>query len=199
MHKSFLSAPWKVFNKLEEWWVYPWARILFAFNGIAWRKYWRFHGLPIIQKSRPSTMRFGHTINLRSSLRSNPLGPNHPVILCTWQVGAIIEVGDHFAMTGGTICAAERITIGNRVVIGANCTVIDTDFHPIDSEFRHTHPQQGRVAPVVIEDDVFVGMNCLILKGVVLGKGCTIGAGSIVTKSIPAGKVAAGNPASVIE
>jgi acetyltransferase-like isoleucine patch superfamily enzyme len=51
---------------------------------------------------------------------------------------------------------------------------------------------------VRIEDDVFIGMRCLILKGVTLGAGCVIGAGSVVTKSIPPGAVAAGNPARVI-
>ena len=56
----------------------------------------------------------------------------------------------------------------------------------------------GAMAPGVIEDDVFIGMNCLILKGVVIGRGSVVGAGSVVTGNIPPGVMGAGNPARVI-
>jgi acetyltransferase-like isoleucine patch superfamily enzyme len=75
---------------------------------------------------------------------------------------------------------------------------MDTDFHPLDPERRRNDPLDGATRPVVIEDDVFIGMNSLILKGVRLGKGCVIGAGSVVTHDVPAGAVAAGNPARII-
>lgn len=143
-------------------------------------------------------MRFGPRLGLRSRVRSNPLGPNHPVILCTWQAGAVLTIGADFGMTGGSIVAAECITIGDRVTIGANTTIIDTDFHPLDPEQRRLHPQEARTAPVVIEDDVFIGMNCLILKGVTIGRGSVIGAGSVVTKSVPPGVIVAGNPERMI-
>ena len=78
-------------------------------NHIAWRDDWRFYGLPIIQKHRKSTMRFGAGLRLRSSTRSNPLGVNHPVTLSTWQAGAELEIGENFGMTGGVICTAEHI------------------------------------------------------------------------------------------
>ena len=157
-----------------------------------------FYGAPVLQKHRGSHMQFGPKLCLRSSVRSNPLGPSHPVILVTWQPGARLEIGRDFAMTGGTICAAEHVSIGNRVTIGANTTIVDTDFHPIESERRRQSPDGGETAPVVIEDDVFIGMNCLILKGVRIGAASTIGAGSVVTRSIPAHVLAAGNPARVI-
>lgn len=178
--------------------IYPYIRLLFAMNDIPWTKNSRFLGIPIIQKHRSSSMRVGPHLGLRSSVRSNPLGPNHPVILCTWQAGAVLEIGSHFAMTGGALIAAERIMIGDRVNIGANTTVLDTDFHPLDAEARRLHPQDAITKPVIIEDDVFIGMNCLILKGVTIGQGSIIGAGSVVTKDIPAGVIAAGNPARVI-
>jgi len=143
-------------------------------------------------------MHFGDGFFLRSSVRSNPLGPNHPVILCTWQAGAMLEIGRNFAMTGGTLCAAEKILIGDDVTVGANTTIIDTDFHPLNPAERKASPSSGKNAPVVIEDDVFIGMNCLILKGVTLGRGCVVGAGSVVTEDIPAGVIAAGNPARIV-
>jgi acetyltransferase-like isoleucine patch superfamily enzyme len=192
------DTSWKIQNKFWSLLAYPYIRLLFAVNKIPWGRKWHFFGVPIIQKHRRSTMHFGPYFNLRSSVRSNPLGPNHPVILCTWQAGAILEIGSHFAMTGGALITAERITIGDRVNIGANTTVLDTDFHPLNAETRWLHPQDAVTKPVTLEDDVFVGMNCLILKGVTIGKGSVIGAGSVVPRDIPAGVIAAGNPAHVI-
>ncbi|MBK8934858.1 MAG: acyltransferase [Chloroflexi bacterium] len=171
---------------------------MFARYSLGWNKDWRLYGVPIIQRHRDSVMQFGPRLQLRSSLRSNPLGPNHPVFLTTWQAGAILKIGGDFGMTGGTICAAESIVIGDRVAIGANTTIIDTDFHPLDAHWRQEHPADARTAPIVIEDDVFVGMHCLILKGVRLGQGCVIGAGSVVTKTVSAGTLAVGNPARLV-
>ena len=193
-----LNTPWKIRNLLGSWIIYPWARLLFAINGIPWGQGWHFYGLPIIQKHRQSKMHFGAGLNLRSAVKSNPLGPNHPVFLCTWAAGAVLEVGDNFAMTGGSICAAERITIGRNVAIGANSTIADTDFHPLNPEFRRQHPQESNTAPILIEDDVFIGMNCLILKGVSIGRGSVIGGGSVVTRDVPPCVIVAGNPAHVI-
>ena len=101
-------------------------------------------------------------------------------------------------MTGGTLCAAERIIIGNNVLVGANTTIIDTNFHPLSPEHRRSHPKEVATEPITIEDDVFVGMHCLILKGVTLGRGCLVGAGSVVTRDVPAGTTACGNPARVL-
>jgi acetyltransferase-like isoleucine patch superfamily enzyme len=101
-------------------------------------------------------------------------------------------------MTGGVLCAAERIVIGNHVSVGANSTIIDTDFHPLSASERHIDPAQGKTAAVNIEDDVFIGMNCLILKGVTIGQGSVVGAGSVVTRDVPPCTIVAGNPASFV-
>ena len=110
-----------------------------------------------------------------------------------------MTIGAAFGMTGGTLCAAQSVTIGDHVIIGANSAVIDTDFHPLDYATRKISPQAGIARPIVIEDEVFIGMNCLVLKGVRIGRGSVIGAGSVVTKDIPAGVIAAGNPARVLQ
>lgn len=170
-----LSVSWKIWNELRRWLAYPAVRVLFAFNGLPWGQGWQFYGIPVIQKHRQSIMRFGRNLALRSAVRSNPLGPNHAVILCTWQGQAALQIGADFGMTGGSIVAAERITIGDRVTVGANCTIIDTDFHPLNPEQRRLHTQDVKTAPVVIEDDAFIGMNCLILKGVTIGAGIPVG------------------------
>jgi len=189
---------WKIINAFFALISYPIVRSIFKVNHILWRKGWRFIGIPIIQKHRFSEMNFGANFQIRSSARSNPIGANHPTILCTWQDGARLIIGESFGITGGSIIAAESIIIGNNVNIGANTTIIDTDFHPLGSSIRKLNPQKAISSPIVIEDDVFVGMNCLILKGVRIGKGSVIGAGSVVTRSIPSGVIAAGNPAKII-
>jgi len=194
-----LNTPWKIWNKLGSVFVYPYIRLLFAFYNIPWGNHWRFYGIPIIQKHRRSLLRIGDGLQLRSATASNPLGVNHPVILATWQENSCLEIGENFAMTGGAICVVQSVRIGNNVNIGANSSIVDTDFHPITPSDRRKNPSAGKSLPVVIEDDVFIGMNCIILKGVSIGQGSVIGAGSVVTKSIPPFVIAAGNPAVVVK
>jgi len=196
--RSALETPWKVWNYAAQKFFYPLVRVQFALNGIPWKQGWQFYGMPIIHKHRRSTMYFGDDLKLRSGLRTNPLGPLHPVFLTTWEAGAVLEIGNDFAMTGGVICAAEQVTIGNHVMVGANCTIMDTDFHPLNPDLRRRQPMAAQTAPIRIEDDVFIGMHSLILKGVTLGAGCVIGAGSVVAKNVPPYTIAAGNPALVI-
>ncbi len=193
-----LRTPWKITNALGRFLIEPRMRWIMASNGIRWGRGWRFYGAPIIQKHRASRMSFGRGFSLRSTPQSNPLGVNHPVILSTLQAGAVLEIGDDFGMTGGSICAAERIVIGDNVAVGANTTIVDTDFHPLHPQDRLRDPQGGKTAPVVIEDNVFIGMNCLILKGVRVGRNSVIGAGSVVSRDVPPDVIAAGNPAVVI-
>lgn len=193
-----LETPWKLWNQLHRWLVYPQARLLIAFNGIAWGHGWSFYGLPIIQKHRRSVMKFGEGFSLRSSGRSNPLAPNHPVVLSTLRAGAVLEIGRNFGMTGGSICAATRVTIGDNVAVGANCVITDTDFHPLHPRTRLLEPQNGQSALVVIGNNVFIGMNSIVLKGVTIGENSVIGAGSVVSRSIPSDSIAAGSPAVIL-
>ncbi|MCL4238966.1 MAG: acyltransferase [Anaerolineae bacterium] len=193
-----LDTPWRVRLELRRWLSWPGTWLIFALAGVRWGRGWRFYGVPILQKHRRSTLTIGDGLSLRSTPHSNALGPNHPVILSTRRPGARLVIGRGFGMTGGTICAEESITIGDDVWVGANCVITDTDFHPLDLAARLARPLDGATAPVIIEDGVFIGMNSLVLKGVTIGAGSVIGAGSIVTRSLPPGVIAAGNPARPI-
>ena len=194
-----LNTPWKVRNEVSRLALLPWARATFLLLGLPWPTGIKLYGMPIIQKYRPSTLIIGAHAELRSTPRSNALSPSHPVVLTTRREGATLIIGHHFGMTGGTICAEQRVTIGNHVTIGANTIITDTDFHPLQPAKRRRSPSAGNTEPVHIADDVFVGTQCIILKGISIGKGSVIGAGSVVTKDIPAGVVAAGNPARVLK
>jgi len=199
LNLDLLDSPWKISLELGRLLTIPFFRIYFFIHGIKWGSEWKIYGRPIIQRHRKSSINIGRNIIIRSSSASNPLGPYRPAIISTRTKDSAILIGNEVGITGGTICAANRIEIGNRVWIGANTTIVDTDFHPLDPVERLENPLDGANAPVVIEDDVFIGMNCLILKGVTIGKGSVIGAGSVVSGDVPAGVIFAGNPARLIK
>ena len=196
--RSAWETPWKVRNELERLLLWPLLRIRFGISGVSWKRGWRLYGAPIIQRNRHSVIQIGERMELRSSPRSNPLGVNHPCILCTWKSGATLTIGDDFGMTGGALIAMQQIEIGNRVWIGANALITDGDFHPLSPTVRRREPAAGASAPVCIEDDVFIGTRALVLKGVQVGSGSVIGAGSVVTRDVAPGTMVAGNPARLI-
>ena len=107
-------------------------------------------------------------------------------------------MGDNVGISGSTISARQSIIIGNNVLIGSGCVICDNDAHPIHPMNRQDD-RKTEVSPIVIGDDVFVGARCIILKGVTIGRGSVIGAGSVVTKDVPPMCIYAGNPAKFIK
>lgn len=113
--------------------------------------------------------------------------------------GASLKIGNNVGMSSTRLWIHESARIGNNVKIGGCVLITDTDAHPMDYMARRTSNEGTKSAPIVIEDDVWVGAHSIILKGVTIGARSIIGAGSVVTKSIPADCVAAGNPCIVIK
>lgn len=159
-----------------------------------------FYGLPIISLASKSKIEIGARSVICSDPEMTAMGVNHPVVLRTLRENACLFIGSDTGISGATICAADSVQIGNECLIGANVTIVDTDFHPIDSNNRRYNTDWGKIesSPVVIEDNVFVGAGALILKGVRIGKNSVVGAGSVVTKNIPENSIVAGNPAKAI-
>lgn len=114
--------------------------------------------------------------------------------------GAELIINDHVGLNGVMIFCQNKITIGNNASIGGACRIFDTDHHSLDPFERRDPVLNGncKTAPVIIGDDVFIGTNSLILKGVTIGNRSVIGAGSVVTKDIPADEIWGGNPAKFI-
>jgi acetyltransferase-like isoleucine patch superfamily enzyme len=163
-------------------------------KGIVWL------GVPILNQTKGSTISIGKESVICSRSDRTVLGVNHPVVLRTLRPGGKLSIGWGVRMSGTTICAAEKVTIGNRCVIGANATIVDTDFHSLNPSTRSS-PDDDRFTvrcPVEIGDDVFIGGGAIILKGVKVGNGAVIGAGSVVTKNVPELGIVAGNPAKLI-
>ena len=193
-----LDTPWKVTNEIHRIGFLPFFRLYFVLQGVAWGDGWQMFGRPLIQKYRGSEIVIGDYLQMRNWFGSNPLGVNHRSILATWSAGAEIRIGDHVGLTGTTIVSESRITIGDHVRVGANSTIVDTDFHPLSAAERDINPRAGKTQEVRIGDHAFIGTNVLILKGSSVGRGSVIGAGSVVTGQIPDMVIAAGNPARVI-
>lgn len=157
-------------------------------------------GAPIVTRHRGSSIVLGDGVTLISKAFATALGVNHAVVLRTLTDGAEIRIANRVGISGGSICAARRVEIGEGTLLGANVTIADTDFHSLDPENRRAKIGSDAVgaAPVRIGRNVFIGTGSIVLKGVEIGDGSVIGAGSVVTKSIPANCIAAGNPCKVI-
>ena len=122
-----------------------------------------------------------------------------------------ISIGDCSYVGQGTrIWALSRVQIGNRVLISHDCFICDNLTHPLEAEVRHAQymakhgfafPTQIELAerPINIEDDVWIAAGATILRGVRVGAGSVVAAGSVVTQDVPSGVVVAGNPARVIK
>lgn len=112
----------------------------------------------------------------------------------------MVTVGDNCSLGHMlSLNVAERIRIGNYVRIGGLVAISDSDGHPIDKIDRRTKPfPRESIKPVTIDDDVWIGRNVIILKGVHIGEGAIVGAGSVVTKDVPPRSIVGGNPARVI-
>lgn len=154
-----------------------------------------FVGWPVLKGA--GLIKFGHNCVLVSSPLGNPLGLFRPCILEAISSQSRIHIGNNFAASGVCIVAQQEIIIGNNVSVGANATIIDTDFHAAKAEARNENAAASS-KPIRIEDDVWIGMNALILKGVTVHRGAVIGAHAVVTKDVPAGAHAVGNPARII-
>lgn len=156
------------------------------------------HGKLYVHLFPSAKVKIGDNLYFSSGWGINALCTNRRGMIYATE-NATITIGNNVGMSSTVLWAHKSITIGDHVKIGGNCILIDTDSHNKDYMIRRgQYTDWGVAEPIVIEDDVFIGMNCIILKGVTIGARSIIAAGSVVTKSIPAGCIAAGNPAKVI-
>lgn len=173
--------------------------------------------------SLPSNVKLGERcfIERRDSFRkfeaAQPAGLvlGDDVAVYTWTEFSIgpsgsVVVGADSVLVGAIIMCADRIEIGRRVIVSYHVTIADSDFHPVDPAARRLDAianapggdRSRRPAvesrPVVIEDDVWIGIGAYVLKGVRIGRGARIEPGAVVTRDVPAGAVIAGNPARLV-
>ena len=122
-----------------------------------------------------------------------------------FDYGIYTTIGEKsYANFNFTVLDCCPVTIGNNVFFGPNCSIM-TPMHPLlPSERNLRRREDGELydleyaKPITIEDDCWIAANVVVCGGVTIGRGCVIGAGSVVTKDIPAGSLTAGNPSRVI-
>ena len=178
-----------------------WNRIKFKINNIKLGKNSIITGGIYTLIDRKGKVIIGDNFTFSSGHSINPLSRNiKGVIRCTDN--ATIKIGNNVGLSSTCVWAHNSITIGNNVNIGGDCLIIDSDAHSlnyIDRRNIKTDQLNRKDKPIIIDDDVLIGTRCIILKGVTIGARSIIGAGSVVTKSIPADCIAAGNPCQILK
>ena len=180
-------------------------RVYFRRKGIQFGKNMQVYN-KVYVTGRRGQITIGDDFHFTSGDGINPICRNIRGCIHTNSSSSVISIGSNVGMSSTCIRIKEKLTIGNHVNIGGNCVIMDTDVHQLDYMVRRGEAteQEGKPEtmvqskPVTIEDDVWIGANCIIMKGVTIGARSVIGAGSVVTKSIPADCIAAGNPCKVI-
>ena len=147
--------------------------------------------------AEPARIALGERVVCRGLLRVEKFGAGRI------EIGAGAYIGDDCLLS-----AAAGIEIGADVLLAHGVQIFDNDSHPLDPTARvadyasvHRHGERGEIAsaPVRIGARAWIGFGAIILKGVTIGENAVIAAGSVVTRDVPAGAVAAGNPATVVK
>jgi acetyltransferase-like isoleucine patch superfamily enzyme len=159
-------------------------------------------GTVIVRAPRAGAIEIGECVLINSRIRANLVGLTQPAVLQCLRHGRI-KLGDHSGLSSAVLSSRASITIGRYVMIGGNVRIFDHDWHSLDPVARRAPELDAadiKCAPIMIGDDVFIGANAIILKGVTIGARSIVAAGSVVTlKDIPEDSLVAGNPARIIK
>ena len=181
--------------------------LLFPHVQRSWRVYARirratlapnvvFRGCTLIHCVKGAEMRFESGVRINSALGSNPIMTRARSTFCCVVPGARIILERDVGASGVSITAAKEVIIGEGTLLGADCLITDTDFHIPLGGHRWGNDVLAGAAPVHIGKGCFIGARTIILKGVTIGDGAIVAAGAVVTKNVPAEHLAAGNPAT---
>lgn len=177
------------------------TRFLLLANNVQYGPGFESNGIPKLDVWRNGDMRLGENVRINNGSSHNIIGRQQPCYFVV-RSNATLTIGNNVGISASAIICSKQISIGNNVKIGGNTVIYDTDFHSLDARIRRQpilDRESALSAPVVIEDNVFIGAHTTILKGVKIGENSIIGACSVITKSIPENQVWAGNPAKFIK
>lgn len=181
----------RIFSKI-------YCHIVFYLNGIKFANFFSY-GFPHIHVSLNAKCLIGDNFSMNNGVRYSDSGINGK---CRIEVrdSAILSIGNNVGMSDVTISCHEQITIGNNILLGVGSQIRDTDNHSLNPQdwLNGMDWKNKKTSPIVIKDNVFIGAYCFVLKGVTIGENCVLGAGSVLTKSMPANEIWAGNPAKFI-
>jgi acetyltransferase-like isoleucine patch superfamily enzyme len=187
---------------LSQTWSTVWLKLKLLALGCTYGAHLLADGRVVLRVRRRGAIQLGSNVTIKSRFASNLVGLTGPSVLECILEGQIL-LGDHTGCSAVIISSRSKVTVGRNVNIGGNVRIFDHDYHCLDHLTRR-HPQRDfeatATAPVVIGDDVFIGAQAIILKGVTVGDRAVIGAGAVVSlRHVPADAVVAGNPARVVK
>lgn len=176
------------------------VKIILSFFRCNYGKNFRVDGKTIIRVHKKGALYFGDNVEINSRFMANLVGMTNPTVFQCIGNGSII-IGDNSGCSSTIFSSRSTIKIGRNVKIGGNVRIFDHDYHPLDYKERKnpfSHETENQSSPVIIGDDVFIGTNAIILKGVTIGDRSVIGAGAVVSiKNIPPDSLITGNPAKI--
>jgi acetyltransferase-like isoleucine patch superfamily enzyme len=175
--------------------------LILKFYGCKFGNNLSIDGKVYLKLDKKGQLIIGDNFILNSRFGSNLVGiTNYAAFQCL--EGGRIEIGNNCGFTSPILSCRKSIKFGNNVKLGGNVRIFDHDYHSLNYLHRRdvrSDSEHCKSESVYIGDDVFIGTNSIILKGVRIGERSLIGAGSIVTlKNIPPDSFVAGNPAKII-
>ena len=179
---------------------YLFTYIKFVGNGVNFSTF-KTSGQPFVMVATGGKFNILSDFKINNNHRSNPIGRPQK---CSFVVdhNGTLEIGKNVGLSSVAIVCHRKILIGDNVKIGGGTCIYDTDFHSIDPTHRNDSfldKSNKKSKGIVINDNVFIGSHCTILKGVTIGNNSVIGACSTVTKDVPDDEIWAGNPAKFIK
>jgi len=184
-----------------KWIIYLKNRNTLRNNKVVFHKSLKIGGCLYI--SNHGTLNIGENCIINSGKIYNIIGGDTKTNILIGN-GAKLNIGNNVGISNSTFVCRELIAINDDVLIGGNCKIYDADFHSIDFQERmnpyinKTNDRFIKKAPIIINKGAWIGGHCIILKGITIGEMSIIGAGSVLTKSVPPYEIWAGNPARFI-
>ena len=174
--------------------------LIMKLNGVRISPGFKSRGTPFVEVSLRGSFIVGQNFTINNGNRYNKIGRQQR---CFFFVGnnAKLEIGNNVGISASALVCENHIQIGDYVKIGGNVVIYDTDFHSLDPALRkviESDIYNTNRKEEIIESNVFIGAHSTILKGTHIGENSIIGAGSVVTKSVPENEIWGGNPAKFI-
>ncbi len=195
----------KVF--IHFWSIYNY--IYFRLKGVSYGPHLRVFNRVYIKIHKKASLRIGKDFLFTSGFGYNALCRNLRGAIYLPFSDSVCKIGDGVGISSCCIWASKYVEIGDNVTIGGDTIIIDTDAHSLDFHIRGARildmegytidDREAKRKPIVIENNVFIGTRCIILKGITIGERSIIAAGSVVSSDIPPDVVAGGNPCKVIK
>ena len=183
-------------RSLRKGYLYSYHKMLLKAKNVKYSEMPQCNGKLIIYNNGECIL--GKNIIFNSAIESNLVGLSKS---CTIKINknSKLVIDDNSGFSGVSIYCSVSIRIGKFVTCGGNVSIWDTDFHPLDyMDRRQNLSEKTNSLPIEIGDDVFIGANSIILKGVKIGDRSIIGAGSVVMRNTADGYLYFGNPAKKI-